>query len=103
MYKPSTYLVGTYFPTYLLIYSTYFFTKWVSKVKPDINSVEVHLQLSHNGHPVDGALVGAGSGCCPERTTRDLLNLPDCEGQTMMELCSFHLVRTFWGNFCQAK
>jgi hypothetical protein len=22
-------------------------------VKPDINSVEVHPQLSHNGHPVD--------------------------------------------------
>jgi len=31
-------------------------------VKPeDINSVEVHPQLSHSGHPVDGALVGAGS------------------------------------------
>ncbi len=24
------------------------------------NSVEVHTQLSNNGHPVDGALVGAG-------------------------------------------
>jgi len=31
-------------------------------VKPNINSVEeVHLQLSNNGHPLDGALVGAGS------------------------------------------
>jgi hypothetical protein len=30
-------------------------------VKPNINSVEVHPQLSNNGHPVDGALVGAGS------------------------------------------
>jgi hypothetical protein len=29
-------------------------------VKPDINSVDVHPQLSHNGHPVDGGLVGAG-------------------------------------------
>jgi hypothetical protein len=72
-------------------------------VKPDIiNSVEVHPQLSHNGHhPVDGSLVGAGS-LYPERTTRDLLNLPDCEGETIIELCSFHLVQTFWGNFCQA-
>ncbi len=26
-----------------------------------INSVEVHPQLSNIGHPVDGALVGAGS------------------------------------------
>ncbi len=26
-------------------------------VKPNINPVEVHLQLSYNGHPVDGALV----------------------------------------------
>jgi hypothetical protein len=31
-------------------------------VKPNINkSVEVHPQLSNNGHPVDGALMGAGS------------------------------------------
>jgi len=26
-----------------------------------MNLVEVHPQLSHNRHPVDGALVGAGS------------------------------------------
>jgi hypothetical protein len=30
-------------------------------VKPYINLVEVHPQLSNNRHPVDGALVGAGS------------------------------------------
>jgi hypothetical protein len=30
-------------------------------VKSNINSVEVHPQLSNNSHPVDGALVGAGS------------------------------------------
>jgi len=29
-------------------------------MKPNINSVEVHPQLSNNGHPVDGVLVGAG-------------------------------------------
>ncbi len=30
--------------------------------KPNINSVEVHpQQLGYNGHPMDGALVGAGS------------------------------------------
>jgi len=30
--------------------------------KPNINSVEVHSQqLGYNGHPMDGALVGAGS------------------------------------------
>jgi len=28
-------------------------------VKLNINSVEVHPQLSYNGHPVDGVLVGA--------------------------------------------
>jgi hypothetical protein len=27
----------------------------------DINSVEVHPELSHNGHPMDGALAGACS------------------------------------------
>jgi len=30
-------------------------------VKPNINLVEVHPQLSNNGHPVDGVLVGASS------------------------------------------
>jgi hypothetical protein len=33
----------------------------VTKAKPNINSVDVHPQLSNNGHPVDGVLVGAGS------------------------------------------
>jgi hypothetical protein len=44
------------------MYETYILlTEWVTKVKPIINSVEVHPQLSNNGHPVDGVLVGAGS------------------------------------------
>jgi len=30
-------------------------------VKPTINPVEVHPQLSHNGHPVVGVVVGGGS------------------------------------------
>jgi hypothetical protein len=30
------------------------------KVKQSISPVEVHPQVSNNGHPVDGALVGAG-------------------------------------------
>jgi len=38
-----------------------FLTELVTKVKPNINSVEVHPQLSNNGHPVDGVLVGASS------------------------------------------
>jgi hypothetical protein len=58
MYKPSTYLVVTYFPTYIW---DLFPTELVTKVKPNVNSVEVHLQLSTYGHPVDGALVGAYS------------------------------------------
>jgi hypothetical protein len=56
MYKPSSYLVHKYFPTYVPIYETYFLQDWL----PRWNSVEVHLQLSNNGHPVDGAMVGAG-------------------------------------------
>jgi hypothetical protein len=61
MYKLSTYLIVIYFPTYLSVYETLFPTELVTKVKPNINSVEVHPQLSINRHPVDGALVGAGS------------------------------------------
>jgi hypothetical protein len=33
--------------------------EWVTKMKLGSNSVEDHPQLSHNRHPVDGALVGA--------------------------------------------
>jgi hypothetical protein len=38
---------------------TYFPTELVTKVKPNINSVD-HPQVSHIGHQVNGALVGAG-------------------------------------------
>jgi hypothetical protein len=61
MYKPSAYLEVSYFPTYLPIYEIYFLQNWLTKMKPNINSVEVHPQPNHNGHPVDGALMGAGS------------------------------------------
>jgi len=62
MYKPSTCLVViTYFPTYFAYVWDLFLTELVTKVKPEINSVDVHPQLSNNGHAVDGALVGAGS------------------------------------------
>jgi hypothetical protein len=53
MYKPSSHLVITYFPTYvpiyIYIYGTYFPTELVTKVKPNINSVKIHPQLSKNG------------------------------------------------------
>jgi hypothetical protein len=35
--------------------------EWVTEMKPDSNSVEDRAQVSPNRHPVDGALVGAGS------------------------------------------
>jgi hypothetical protein len=36
--------------------------EYITKMKPGSNNaVEDHPQLNHNGHPVDGALVGAGS------------------------------------------
>jgi hypothetical protein len=60
MYKPSTYLIVTYFPTNLPI-GNLFPTELVAKVKPNINLVEVHPQLNNDGHPMDGALMGAGS------------------------------------------
>jgi hypothetical protein len=31
------------------------------KVKPNVHSIEVHLQLSNNRHLLDGVQVGAGS------------------------------------------
>jgi len=54
----SIYLVSTYFSTYLPMYKTYIFpTEWVTKVKPNINSVEVHPQLRNNGHPVENGKI----------------------------------------------
>jgi hypothetical protein len=38
-----------------------FSTELINKVKPNINSVEVHPQSSDKGHPVDSARVGAGA------------------------------------------
>jgi len=61
MYKPSMYLVVTYFSTYLPTHETYLPQNWVTKVKPNINSVQVPPHLSNNRHPVDGVLVGSGS------------------------------------------
>jgi hypothetical protein len=37
------------------------FTKFVTKMKPNVNSVEIHPQLSNNGHPMDGVPMGVGS------------------------------------------
>jgi hypothetical protein len=54
MHKLSTYLVDTYFLFLPYVYRHY-------KVKLEMNLVEIHPQLSHKGHPMDGVLVGVGS------------------------------------------
>jgi hypothetical protein len=59
-------------------------------MRPGSNSVEDHPQLSHNRHPVDGALVGAGllwppysrRDCITLLTTSDLVR---CESTTRQE------------------
>jgi hypothetical protein len=53
-------VVVTYFPTCLLMYDL-LLIEWVTVGKPDINSVEVHAQLSHEEHPVDGVLMVTSS------------------------------------------
>jgi hypothetical protein len=63
MYKPSTYLVMTYFLTYLYIYIYIYIwdlfpTEFVTKVKPNINSVEIHPQL-HNKRAFNGWCAGS--------------------------------------------
>jgi hypothetical protein len=57
IYFPNIYLFS-YLSTY--IYTRLISSELVTKVKPNINSVEVHSQLNNNKHPVDGVLVGAG-------------------------------------------
>jgi hypothetical protein len=56
MHKPFIYLVVGYFLTYLHVNRTYFLQNWVAKMKPNINSINVHSKLNHNVHPMDGAL-----------------------------------------------
>jgi hypothetical protein len=52
----------------------------VTKMRPRSNSVEDHPQLTHNGHPVDGAQVGAGSVWPKFQTRRNLCvqKVPPC-------------------------
>jgi hypothetical protein len=61
MYKPSTYLAVAYFLTYLPTRETYFLQNWLTRWNQILTPVQFHPQLSNNGHPVDGALMGAGS------------------------------------------
>jgi hypothetical protein len=70
MYKPSIYLVKLpiFLPIYLYM-GPIFLQNWVTKVKPNINSVEVHPQLSNDRHPVDGMLVGAGDVVSKSKAT----------------------------------
>jgi hypothetical protein len=42
-------------------------------VKLNINSVEVHPQLSNNGHPVDDALVGAAGSLWLNMVTSSIM------------------------------
>jgi hypothetical protein len=44
MYKPSTYLIVTYFPIYLSIYDTYFLHHWL----PTGNQILAQLRFIHN-------------------------------------------------------
>jgi hypothetical protein len=64
-YKLSSYILATYFPTHQPIYWTYFLqNEYQGETK--YCSVYVHPQLSHNRHPMDGALVGTHS-CLPKK------------------------------------
>lgn len=61
IYNSSNYLVVKYVPIISYL-STHILDlllpDWVIKVKPDINLVDVHPQLGHKGHRVDGMLRG---------------------------------------------
>jgi hypothetical protein len=60
--------------------------EWVTKMKPGSNSVEDHPQLSHSRHPVDGALVGAGS-LWPENEELKTGNNVSCKGDYRRKFC----------------
>ncbi len=56
----TTYSPNSYLLSYQSTYRRPISTELVAKVKPNINWVEVHSQLSNIGQPMDGVLVGAG-------------------------------------------
>jgi hypothetical protein len=59
MYKKTIYIPSSHLFSYLSTYVKDLFpTELVTKVKRNINSGEVHRQLSNNRYPVDGALLG---------------------------------------------
>ncbi len=42
MYKPFTYLVVTYFATYVPMYETYFLQNWLPRGNQILTTVEIH-------------------------------------------------------------
>jgi len=93
---------------------TYFLQKW-----SPINSIEVHPQLSHSGHPVDDELVGASScalaasirvstvsglllSCVPHIRNPFIIALEDCEANHYWAVPRFLLLITlfFFAVFC---
>jgi len=63
------------------------------EVKPDVNSVEVDPQLSHNGHPVHGALVGAVT-LWPENRCEILTEWCECHSSVTWSTAGFLLTAT---------
>jgi hypothetical protein len=60
-YVSTIYLRTSTLFSYLSTYLRELFPIELVTMKPNINSVEAHPQMSNNGHPVDGVVVGAGS------------------------------------------
>jgi predicted esterase YcpF (UPF0227 family) len=60
-YVSTIYLRTSTLFSYLSTYIRELFPIELVTMKPNINPVEAHPQMSNNGHPVDGVLVGAGS------------------------------------------
>jgi len=58
-------------------------------VKPNINLVDIHAQLSNNGHPMDGALVGARSLWPCYRSFKNLYyNYPKIDELMILQIMS---------------
>jgi hypothetical protein len=61
MITPKKCRNGNFWCIFWSILACIYPTDLVTKVKPNISSIEVHPQLSNNRHPMDGVLVGVGS------------------------------------------
>jgi hypothetical protein len=99
-YPCINHLITSYTPSFSYLWAYIqdtLLALWVTMVKPDINSVEIHPQWCHNRHPVDRALVDTGSVWSPNITSKFLKKCFHVSDRCNLRFCNgeWHFVHVF--------